>query len=192
MKPRDNEAIAAALAAYAIGPKLRTLRAERNLTLAQLAWASGFSQAMLSKLESSSMVPTLQTLMGICRVYGVGLGYFFYEPKQHSLAITRKAHLAIKEVLKAPRRIPLHIETSEARQTSTIILLPPGTVARIGENRIKNEITVYILEGTLHIDVTKSQEVLEQGDCIALKTDQPVIWSNPADTPCRFLCVAAS
>ncbi len=40
------------------------------------------------------MIPTLQTLSKICRVYGVTLSYFFAEPKRHSLSITRKGHLA--------------------------------------------------------------------------------------------------
>ena len=47
---------------YSIGLKLRTLRNEKRLTLARLAAATGYSTALLSKLETDRMIPTLQTL----------------------------------------------------------------------------------------------------------------------------------
>ena len=37
------------------------------------------------------MIPTLPTLASLCRVFGVGLGFFFADAKD-SLSITRKLH----------------------------------------------------------------------------------------------------
>lgn len=82
-----------ALEPYCIGLKLRSLRTHKRLTLARLAAETGLSTALLSKLETDRMVPTLPTLATISRVYGVGLSYFFREPERHTLSITRKAHL---------------------------------------------------------------------------------------------------
>src|SRR6516162_10417199 len=78
---------------YCIGMKLRALRTEKKLTLSRLSAETGLSTALLSKLETDRMIPTLPTLATICRVYGVGLSYFFSETTRHSLSITRKAHL---------------------------------------------------------------------------------------------------
>src|ERR1700691_2977161 len=78
---------------YCIGMKLRTLRTRKRLTLSRLAAETGLSTALLSKLETDRMIPTLPTLATISRVYGVGMSYFFSEPSRHSLSITRKAHL---------------------------------------------------------------------------------------------------
>lgn len=86
MKTRGPDA----LAVYSIALKLRSLRSEKRLTLSRLATETRLSTALLSKLETGNMVPTLATLEKLCRVYGIGLGYFFCEPKQHSLSITRK------------------------------------------------------------------------------------------------------
>src|SRR5580693_6446408 len=81
------------LESYSIGMKLRDLRTRKRLTLARLAAETGLSTALLSKLETDRMIPTLPTLATICRVFGVGLSYFFAEPARHSLSITRRAHL---------------------------------------------------------------------------------------------------
>src|ERR1039458_8934036 len=76
-----------ALAPYCIGEKLG------RLPLSRRAAETGLSTALLSKLETDRMIPTLPTLATISRVYGVGMGYFFSEPSKHTLSITRKAHL---------------------------------------------------------------------------------------------------
>src|ERR1700739_4381835 len=68
-----------ALEPYSIGMKLRTLRTQKHLTLSRLAAETGLSTALLSKLETDRMIPTLPTLATICRVYGVGLSHFFSE-----------------------------------------------------------------------------------------------------------------
>ena len=68
-----------ALAPYCIGLKLRALRTQKRLTLARLAAETGLSTALLSKLETNRMIPTLPTLATNSRVYGVGMSHFFAE-----------------------------------------------------------------------------------------------------------------
>ena len=70
---------------YSIGMKLRTLRTQKHLTLSRLAAETGLSTALLSKLETDRMIPTLPTLANICRVYGVGLSHFFSDATKHTL-----------------------------------------------------------------------------------------------------------
>jgi transcriptional regulator with XRE-family HTH domain len=75
-----------------IGRKLRTLRIQKHLTLSRLAADTGLSTSLLSKLEIGRMIPTLQTLAVICKVFGVDLSFFFAAATKHSLSITRRAH----------------------------------------------------------------------------------------------------
>jgi transcriptional regulator with XRE-family HTH domain len=92
MMPKHFQVAAQLLEPYFIGRKLRTLRAQKNLTLSRLAADVGLSTALLSKLENDRMVPTLQTLAMICSVFGVGLSFFFIAAAKHSRSITRRAH----------------------------------------------------------------------------------------------------
>ena len=57
----------------AVGPRLRALRAQRNLTLGDVSSASGISVSTLSRLESGGRRPNLEILLPIARVYGVPL-----------------------------------------------------------------------------------------------------------------------
>ncbi len=90
-KATDRETVEEAIRPYAIADKLRTLRLRRSMGLAQLAEHSGFSPAMLSRLENGRLVPTLPTLTRVALVFGVGLDYFFTDPrKRHVVAISRR------------------------------------------------------------------------------------------------------
>ncbi len=178
------------LAVYSIGLKLRMLRTAKGLTLTRLSAQTGLSSALLSKLETDHMTPTLHTLEKICRVYGIGLGHFFCEPQQHAVAITRKAHTTSREHATA-RTTPLHAPTTEDKLVAKIIELPPGVAASMGECGGLIELTAYVIEGTLHVSATGSAETMEQGDSIFVRTNPPFVWSAAHDSPCRVLVVSA-
>src|SRR6516165_7189412 len=95
-----TETLSAGLAQYRIGPKIRALRLNKELGLAQLGAHTGLSPAMLSKIERGLLFPTLPTLLRIALVFGLGLDHFFTESAERpTVAVTRK-----KERLRLPDR----------------------------------------------------------------------------------------
>src|ERR1700712_5848138 len=61
------------LVLQAVGPRLRALRQQRNVTLADLSAATGISVSTLSRLESGQRRPNLELLLPLARAYGVPL-----------------------------------------------------------------------------------------------------------------------
>ena len=57
----------------AVGPRLRALRLEKEMTLADLASSTGISVSTLSRLESGGRRPTLELLLPIARAHGLAL-----------------------------------------------------------------------------------------------------------------------
>jgi transcriptional regulator with XRE-family HTH domain len=174
---------------YCIGLKLRSLRTRKRLTLSRLAAETGLSTALLSKLETDRMIPTLPTLATICRVYGVGLSHFFTEPARHTLSITRKAHLqASARGPESVRITPLN-DGEGARLQAQMIELPPGgsSIAMNGTRQANG--LVYVLEGKLRLDAGGMHEVLEAGDCVCMESEMPLAWSAADKRRCRLLAV---
>ncbi|MGI9393656.1 MAG: helix-turn-helix domain-containing protein [Boseongicola sp.] len=97
-----SETLSEGLENYRIGPKIRSLRTEKSLGLAQLSDHTGLSAGMLSKLETGQIFPTLPTLMRIAMVFGVGLDHFFDQ-----------GDAPVLEVIRAKNRIKLP-NTTEA------------------------------------------------------------------------------
>jgi transcriptional regulator with XRE-family HTH domain len=175
---------------YCIGMKLRALRMRKGLTLARLAAETGLSTALLSKLETDRMIPTLPTLALICSVYGVGLSHFFTEPSRHSLSVTRKAHLAGKtRAPEEPRVTPLQGTPEEARLVVQMLELPPGGAPFSPGGSFSTGCFVYVLDGKLDMDTGGARETLEAGDCASLETEIVTSWTAAGDHTCRALLV---
>lgn len=197
-----------AIEPYSIGLKLRFLRTQKRLTLARLAAETGLSTALLSKLETDRMIPTLPTLATISRVYGVGMSYFFREPERHTLSITRKAHLEGHERgMEQPRVMPLnalgefpvsdaaamgsggHAPLGGPRLVAQMIELGAGGAACALDCLQQNCGLLYVLEGKLQMDSGGLHEVLQEGDCAYVESDMTLLWSAAGKRRCRVLAV---
>src|SRR6201998_1964577 len=179
-----------ALEPYSIGMKLRTLRTQKHLTLSRLAAETGLSTALLSKLETDRMIPTLPTLANICRVYGVGLSYFFSDATKHTMAITRRAHLMGNgRGQEAVRQVLLHALNSHARLVARMVEYPQGASGAMSEAGQSACLVVYVLEGELQVDSGGMHEVLGTGDCVYVDSDMAIAWSAGGSGPCRALVV---
>lgn len=175
---------------YSIGMKLRTLRTQKHLTLSRLAVETGLSTALLSKLETDRMIPTLPTLSNICRVYGVGLSYFFNEATRHTLAITRKAHLASNgRGQEAIKHISLHAVTGGDKLFARMVELPAGVSGMMSEAGRPLCAVIYVLEGKLQLDAGGMHESLESGDCVFVDSEMAIGWSAAGSERCRVLMV---
>ena len=189
---------------YCIGLKLRSLRTQKRLTLSRLAAETGLSTALLSKLETDRMIPTLPTLATISRVYGVGMSHFFAEPAQHTLSITRKAHLqGDGRGPEAVKFTPLNgggegnrlatpaTETCRRgpRLVAQMIEFPAGGVSSGTEPLREKSGLVYVLEGQLQLDAGGMHEVLEAGDCAYMESEMTLAWSAAGKRRCRVLAV---
>ena len=175
---------------YCIGMKLRSLRTQKRLTLSRLAVETGLSTALLSKLETERMIPTLPTLATICRVYGVGISYFFSDPTLHSLSITRKAHLQGNDrSVDEAKSTPLNSSSQASRLIAQLIEFPPAGATYITEPSRETSGFVYVLEGRLQMNAGGMQEILETGDCVYIESKMPLACSAAGNQRCRALSV---
>jgi transcriptional regulator with XRE-family HTH domain len=179
------------LETYRIGLKLRALRARKRITLSRLAAETSLSTALLSKLETDRMVPTLSTLSAICRVYGVGLSHFFQEPNRHTLSITRRSHLQPAGHSRQAVKITLlHGLTEGTPLVAQVIEFSNNGAPYSPAVGGKLLGLVYVLEGRLTMDMSAMQETLETGDFAYIEGDETIAWSATGKELCRVLVVS--
>jgi transcriptional regulator with XRE-family HTH domain len=78
----------------AVGPRLRALRQQRDMTLADLSAATDISVSTLSRLESGQRRPNLELLLPLARAHGVQLDELVGapaadDPRIHTRPFTR-------------------------------------------------------------------------------------------------------
>lgn len=177
------------LAPYCIAAKLRALRVRKHLTLARLAAETDLSTALLSKLETDRMIPTLPTLATICRVYGVGLEHFFCDAGRHSLSITRREHLlANSRGGVAAVRIPLNAPSEEPQLIAEMIEMSADAAYAPEESGKGGCVFAYVLHGPLEMTSGGVVDTLATGDCAYIETEMHVSWTAK-DEHCKVLVV---
>lgn len=175
---------------YCIGLKLRSLRTQKRLTLSRLAAETGLSTALLSKLETDRMIPTLPTLATISRVYGVGMSYFFGEPARHTLSITRKFHAQGNGRGPEPVRFtPLNAISEGTRLVAQMIEFPPNGATTVTDSIREMSGLIYVVEGRLQLDAGGMHEELDAGDCVYMESEMSLAWSAAGKNRCRVLAV---
>jgi transcriptional regulator with XRE-family HTH domain len=175
---------------YCIGLKLRSLRTSKRLTLSRLAAETGLSTALLSKLETDRMIPTLPTLAIIARVYGVSMSYFFSDAARHAISITRKAHLQnSRRPGDSVYVTPLNAEGKGFRLVAQIVEFPPGGSSVAINAFHETGAVIYVLEGKLRLDSGGMHDVLDAGDCACMESEVPLAWSAADKRRCRVLAV---
>ena len=178
---------------YSLGPKLRALRTTKRLTLSRLAAQTGLSTALISKLETGRMMPTLPTLAVICKEYGVGLSHFFCEPERHSISVTRKAHLQSNfSRSDAAKIVPLNLPGPETRLSSEMVEISPASSLSLSQPNRDTCAVVFVLDGRLQVNYGGTMEVLETGDFVHVESSLEMFWSNPGKRPCRLLVVRSA
>ncbi len=106
-----------------VGPRLRALRQQRDLTLADLSAATGISASTLSRLESGQRRPNLELLLPLAQAYRVPLDELIGapaagDPRIHAQPFTRNGMtvLPLTRRTEGLQAYKLVIPTSRARQ----------------------------------------------------------------------------
>lgn len=175
-----------------IGPKIKTLRTDRGLSLSALGKQADVSAAAIHKIEQSGMVPTITTLLKLAGALGRPVAYFVGEdtPEEHTL-FTPAAER--REIYTSHTGIDLigvsgpYDRFSLAGAVATVI---PAATSGDKELRHPGEELVYLLEGVLEFTVDSKSFRLEPGDALHFRAQQPHTWCNPGTVDARALWMA--
>ncbi|HKG51596.1 MAG TPA: XRE family transcriptional regulator [Actinomycetales bacterium] len=164
-----------------LGPRLRTLRKERDATLTEVADETGISVSTLSRLESGERRPTLDLLLPLARVYGVPLDELVDAPPTGDPRIHLRPVKARGMTMLPLTRRPGGIQAYK--------LVLPG-LQRQQEPQLQAHEGyewVYVLNGRLRLVLGQHDLVLPPAEAAEFDTRTPH-WFGAADhDPVEFL-----
>jgi transcriptional regulator with XRE-family HTH domain len=186
------------LTEYAIGEKIRALRLKKKMGLVELGTHTGLSPALLSKIERGRIFPTLPTLLRIALVFSVGLDYFFAGARQKPmLAVARKATRVALPERAGAREVAYRFESLDYGATErrfnayyAEFLPPPKTPMRPHSH--PGVEFLYVLEGTLHLQVGEDQQVLQACDAIYFDSSVPHVYRRAGTRRCSAIVITAA
>ena len=158
----------------AVGARLRALRTKRDLTLTELAEATGISISTLSRLESGARRPTLELLLPLARAHGITLDELVDAPPTGDPRVhLRPTRMHGRTVVPLTRR-PGGIQAFK-------MVIPAGSAPPEPDPRTHEGYEwLYVLNGRLRLVLGEHDLVLEPGEAAEFDTRVPH-WFDRAD-----------
>ncbi|HEX2072572.1 MAG TPA: XRE family transcriptional regulator [Geodermatophilus sp.] len=167
---QQSAAIAAALAG--VGPRLKRMRTQCDITLTELAAATGISKSTLSRLESGQRKPSLELLLPIAQAHRIPLEELIGAPE-----------VGDPRVRFTPRRrngrivVPLTRYPGGLQAWKTIIPPEPGEPELRTHEGYE---WLYVLAGRVRLILADHDLTLGPGEVAEFDTRLPH-WFGPAD-----------
>src|SRR5271157_5274342 len=175
----------ASSAAAAVGSRLRRLRTQRGLSLAEVAAAAGISIGFLSALERSQMSASVGTLRRLARYYRTNILDFFDATELN----TRLVRPPKRKVLEAGPGVRMELLAwGNKVMEPHLFRIAPG--AGSGESYAhEGEEFSFVLRGELQIDLDGEKYHLQRGDSFYFESATPHHWKNPGRSETWLLWV---
>jgi transcriptional regulator with XRE-family HTH domain len=168
----------------AVGPRLRALRQQRQLSLTALSAVTGISASTLSRLESGGRKPTLELLLALARAYEVPLDDLVGLPPSGDPRVRMQPFRRSGRTL-----IPLTQRPGGPRAYKMIV--PPAETPEAdadAEQKVHEGYEwMYVLSGQLRLRLAEHDFVLKAGEVAEFDTRVPHWFGSAGPQPAEVL-----
>ena len=166
----------------AVGPRLKRLRRQREITLAGLAEQTGISASTLSRLESGLRRPTLEQLLPLARAYGVSLDELVDAPP------TGDPRVNLRPIPCSDGSVILPLTRRPGGIQAYKFVLPAGSDDTDPDLRTHEGYDwVYVLNGTLRLVLGEHDLTLRPGEAAEFDTRTPHWFGATSAGPVEYL-----
>ena len=181
-----------------LGPEVRRLRGERNLTAAALAREVGVSPSLISQIERGVTSPSIEVLWAIARALDVSMGSFFQNALTDGLdestpdrakAVVVRAHA--RKRLALPNSVSYDLLSPDLKHQIefTWAEFAPGEESPHQPYSHAGEEQMVVIEGEIHFWIDGEEIVLGEGDALTIDSGLPHRAANRGDK--RAIVIAA-
>ncbi|HXS31058.1 MAG TPA: XRE family transcriptional regulator [Steroidobacteraceae bacterium] len=180
--------------AVQVGANVRRLRQAQGLNSGELARSAGISAAMLSRLESGDVSPSLETLSALAEALGIATATLLKEDaaSQSDAQLVRKGE-GLEVVRRGTRRGHTYHLLASDRGPKRVF--EPFLVTLTSKSEIFPEFDhpgtefIHILEGSLRYRHGPESYLLKPGDSLTFRGDVPHGPDRLLKLPVRMLSI---
>ncbi len=174
-----------------VGTALRQVRNARNLSLADVAEATGISASFLSLVENSKSDITIGRLVRLIDFYGISITDLlpFAARSDYPEVIRPGERRSLQSPVEGIDIYLLTADTDRQMMPLEVHFQPGASLAEPG--RHAGEEWLLVLDGQLRLELEGAEpRVLEQGDTAYYPAERPHLLSNASKSaPLHVLCV---
>jgi transcriptional regulator with XRE-family HTH domain len=180
-----------------LADRVKELRTGRGYSLDVLAARSGVSRSVISTIERATTSPTAVVLEKLAAGLDVPLASLFDAPAGHEPAgpVARRADQPTwTDPQSGYRRRQLSPPGWPSPVQLVEIDFPAGAAVayETAGRDVDIDQQVWVLDGRIEVTVGPATHLLDAGDCVAMRLDQPIAFRNPTDQAARYAVVVVS
>jgi len=169
-----------------LGSRLRKLRKEAGLPVAEAARRAKISTGFLSAIEGSLSNPSVATLQRLTAVYGSTVLDFYDLPRRAKRLVTPRERRSIE----TETGVRMEVLSVGAKQLQSMIFYVPPGAGSDGAYSHQGEEFIYMMSGTLEIWLDELEcHTIRQGDSFWFESTVGHRWFNPGDDDAVLLWV---
>jgi transcriptional regulator with XRE-family HTH domain len=181
---------------HALADRLRKLRADAGLSLQELADKSGVSRSMISSIERVETNPTAVVLDKLATALGTTISELFDGPARlGSAGALRRAadHPLWRDPASGYQRRALSPGLGRSSLRLVEVAFPAGARVAYDAPSLPQPMhqEIWLIQGRMQISIGASTHDLREGDCVAMRLDQPIAFHNPGTKTARYLVASA-
>ena len=173
-----------------VGKKLKSIRLKSDMTIQDLAQKSSVSSNMISRIERGLTIPSVEILMKIASVFDKSINYFVEEVKTTHEVVFSSAGSRAKTVYDDSDNMHTESFTSGLRDpqfTSFFCTVPKGGTSGDRNMYHPGDELIYILSGSIRIEIAKETHILNSGDSLSFKSHLPHRWDNIGEDDAKVI-----
>jgi transcriptional regulator with XRE-family HTH domain len=174
---------------FSLGPRVRSLRKERDLSQRDLARLAGVSANAISLIERNEISPSVATLHRLATALNVKISYFLEGDEEQTNIIhiraSQRPSLTSKGLMVSGlgQRLP-----GQEVEPFFVALAPGAESGRRPAIHAGHEI-VCCLQGAVEYEIDGEIYLLEAGDFLLFEAELPHHWRNPGDERAEMLLI---
>lgn len=173
-----------------VGKKLKEIRLKNNLTIQELAEKSKVSSNMISRVERGLTIPSVEILMKLAAVFDKSINYFVEEVSTtHEIVFSSPGNRdktfyddemnmqteSFTSGLRDPQFTAFHCTVKKGGTSGEQNMYHPG------------DELIYVLEGTIRVQVAGETYTLHSGESLSFKSHLPHRWDNVGDADAKVI-----
>jgi transcriptional regulator with XRE-family HTH domain len=145
-----------------IGVKVREARRQLNLTIQDVANATGLSKGFISQVENDKTSPSLSTLNKIAQALDTHLTYLLLDGNQDLVIVSKKDRAKVK---RSGAGIQAELLSASGRKLEMMMIeIAPGRKGKLRPRTHSGEECYLVLDGQIQVSQAGETLELEAGD----------------------------
>jgi transcriptional regulator with XRE-family HTH domain len=179
-----------------IGERIRAFRAEKGLSLGEVARQSGLSESLVAGIEARKISPPLGAIINLAKTLQVSVGELFGDSADSPFCIVRSDDRKTVSRFNSPAGKSggysyesLGHQKQNRQMEPFLVTLNPSKDREIEPNRHDGEEILFVLDGQVDVRLADHEDILNRGDSIYFDSNLPHVVSCHGSEPATILAV---